>query len=55
MTLREIIEALKSPDHIDSIDCMDLEVKFNTDVRFDMELLSVYYDNIHDVFMVDVD
>lgn len=57
MTLKEIITALATPDHISEDQqkkVLDMEVQFNTSTRFNMELLSVYVDDEGKI-QVDVD
>ncbi len=42
MTLREIIECLKTPDHINHSEALEMEVEFNTISNSNLELISVY-------------
>lgn len=46
MTLEELIEVLKTPDHVDPEDVLKMEVKFMTEYDGEeLELLSVYEHN----------
>lgn len=45
MKLADLLSSLKEPDHLDGEVLQDnTEVVFHTSVRFDMDVLSVYYE-----------